>query len=176
MIKKGMGFVPEDRKELGLSLSHSIMVNMLLPGIRKIFPFVYNRTKAEIITNEYIEKLRVVTPSAHQRVRQLSGGNQQKVVIGKWLITESQFYIFDEPTKGIDVGAKTEVHKLMDELAYNGAGVLMISSDLPEILGISDRIYIMFRGEIVEELSHEEATQEKVANIMLGAKHESVYR
>lgn len=176
MIKKGMGFVPEDRKELGLSLSHSIMVNMLLPGIRKIFPFIYNRTKAEIITNEYIEKLRVVTPSAHQRVRQLSGGNQQKVVIGKWLITESQFYIFDEPTKGIDVGAKTEVHKLMDELAYNGAGVLMISSDLPEILGISDRIYIMFRGEIVEELSHEEATQEKVANIMLGAKHESVYR
>lgn len=172
MIKDGIGFVPEDRKELGLSLTHSIMTNLLLPGIKKIFSFVYNAKRAESETESYIKRLRIVTPSPHQRVKQLSGGNQQKVVIGKWLVTESNFYIFDEPTKGIDIGAKTEVHQIMDDLANKGAGILMISSDLPEVLGISDRIYVMFRGRIVQELSHEEASQERVAQTMLGAKHE----
>jgi ribose transport system ATP-binding protein len=109
-----------------------------------------------------IEDLNIRTPGPDQEVRYLSGGNQQKVVIGRWLLAESKVMIMDEPTRGIDVGARVEIYELMNELTENGAGILMISSDLPEVLGMSDRILVMSGGRITGELSAEEATQEKV--------------
>jgi ribose transport system ATP-binding protein len=104
----------------------------------------------------------------NRKVRFLSGGNQQKVVLAKWLDTESELLIFDEPTRGIDIGAKVEIHSLMDNLVQKGKAVLMISSDLPEILGMSDVVYVMYHGEIRGKFSHDEATQDQIASVMLG--------
>jgi ribose transport system ATP-binding protein len=109
-----------------------------------------------------IEDLGIRTPGPEQEVRYLSGGNQQKVVIGKWLLADSKVLIMDEPTRGIDVGARVEIYELMNELTEGGDGILMISSDLPEVLGMSDRILVMSGGHITGELSAEEATQEKI--------------
>jgi ribose transport system ATP-binding protein len=112
-----------------------------------------------------IEELTIRTPSPEQEIRYLSGGNQQKVVIGKWLLADSKVLIMDEPTRGIDVGAKVEIYELMNELTEHGAGILMISSDLLEVLGLSDRILVMAGGRITGELSREEASQEKVMTL-----------
>ena len=109
-----------------------------------------------------MESLQIATPTIEKLAGFLSGGTQQKVVIAKWLMANLKLFIFDEPTRGIDVGAKSEIYKLMDELVHQGAAVLMISSDLPEILGMSDRIYVMAQGKITGELSREEADQERV--------------
>jgi ABC-type sugar transport system ATPase subunit len=114
------------------------------------------------VTGEYVDKLGIRTPSLDQKVLNLSGGNQQKVVLAKWMLSKSKIFIFDEPTRGIDVRAKAEVYALMNTLTEAGASVIMISSDLPEILGMSDRILVMCRGEILGELTAQEATQEKI--------------
>jgi len=117
----------------------------------------------------YVEQLRIATPSTARLAQYLSGGNQQKVILAKWLCTKARIFIFDEPTRGIDVGAKAEIHSFMNELVKEGAAILMISSELPEIIGMSDRIYVMREGRIVAEIPHAEATQERIIEFAMGA-------
>lgn len=169
MVKRGMGLLPEDRKQYGLALRNSVAQNTVMASLRQRFPKgIISERKIHELAGTYVEKLHIATPHVRRTVGYLSGGNQQKVVLAKWLDTESGFLIFDEPTRGIDVGAKVEVHTLMDQLVQQGTGILMISSDLPEVLGMSDRIYVMYEGRIVGHFTHEKATQEKVASLMLG--------
>jgi len=162
-ISLGMGFVTEDRQGQGLVLAMNVRENVTLANMDLLAVYGFVRKQAERNSaNQAIGSLRIRTPSAEQLVRNLSGGNQQKVVLARWVLTESKVLIFDEPTRGIDVGAKVEIYQLMNELAARGAGILMISSELPEVLGMSDRILVMHAGRIVAELSRGEATQERI--------------
>ena len=171
MVEKGLGLIPEDRKGQGLCIILPTSENIVLSSLKKLFKnFFLNFKLEKKVSEKYIESLNIATPSHTQIVEFLSGGTQQKVVLAKWLCTNSKIFIFDEPTRGIDVGAKAEIHSLMRELVKNGAAILMISSELPEILGMSDRIFVMREGEIVAELDREEATQQVViAHAMGGA-------
>ena len=170
-IALGIGLVPEDRKSLGLILNMVVRENTTLANLDllAVLGFV-NRKKECEVAEKYTRDLRVRTPSIEQEVRNLSGGNQQKVVLAKWLFTDSQLLIFDEPTRGIDVGSKVEIYELMNELAAKGAGLIMISSELPELLGMSDRILVMHEGRLAGELAREEATQEKVMHLATGGE------
>lgn len=162
-IATGVALVPENRKEQGVVLGMSIADNLIMSTVKKLSAFIFVKQKlCRKLVSEYIEKLRIKTPSAQQKVLNLSGGNQQKVVIGKFLAADPQVYIFDEPTRGIDVGAKHEIYQLMNQLVSQGKAIIMISSELPEILGMSDRILVMHEGRLVGEVSREEATQEKI--------------
>jgi ABC-type sugar transport system ATPase subunit len=163
-IRQRMALLPEDRKQEGLVLLLSVADNVAMaapgkvpspPGL--VLPGGRNR-----VAERFIRALRIRTPGPRQRVLNLSGGNQQKVVLAKWLLTEAEIFFFDEPTRGIDVGAKVEVYRLMNELLARGAAIVMISSELPEVLGMSDRILVMRQGRIVAEMSAAEATQERV--------------
>jgi ribose transport system ATP-binding protein len=161
--QEGIGFITEDRQGQGIVPPLSVAENLNLASLGKstsagIVDRKEERRKAE----KMIEDLGIRTPGPEQEVRYLSGGNQQKVVIGKWLLADSKVLIMDEPTRGIDVGARVEIYELMNELTEGGDGILMISSDLPEVLGISDRILVMSGGHITGELSTKEATQEKI--------------
>ena len=118
---------------------------------------------------EFVEKLRIATPGVNQQVQYLSGGNQQKVVLAKWLASKSKILIFDEPTRGIDVGAKVEVYNLMNTLVHNGVAVIMVSSEMPELLGMSDRILVMHEGRLAAEFNRQEATEEKILAAAMGA-------
>jgi ribose transport system ATP-binding protein len=174
MVTEGMGFIPEDRKGQGLCLILPTSENIVLANLKKIFPKIFlNLGKEKEVSQKYIEDLTIATPSHQRIVKFLSGGTQQKVVVAKWLCTNSRVFIFDEPTRGIDVGAKAEIHGLMRELVKNGAAILMISSELPEILGMSDRIYVMREGSIVAEMGCEKATQEKVIAYAMGADNDN---
>jgi ribose transport system ATP-binding protein len=158
----GMGFVPEDRGKQGLVLRMSVMENTVLPTLdrhTRIRMFL-DRLGLRNTAREYVDKLNIRTPSLEQKAMFLSGGNQQKTVVAKWLASQSRVLIMDEPTRGIDVGAKAEVHALMSRLAQEGVGIIMISSELPEILGMSDRILVMSGGRVAAILDREEATQE----------------
>nr|WP_238625391.1 sugar ABC transporter ATP-binding protein [Aggregatilinea lenta] len=168
-IAKGIGFAPEDRKREGLVLIRSVLENASMAIIRQLtrFRFIRKRMERETVTS-YVDKLRVQTPSVDQEVGKLSGGNQQKVVLARWLAVKPKVLILDEPTRGIDVGAKAEIYHLLDELANQGIAIMLISSELPEILGLSDRIYVMQNGQIRGELSREDATEEKVLALALG--------
>jgi ribose transport system ATP-binding protein len=169
-IRLGIGLVPEDRKAQGLLLGHSVANNITLPSLGRLFPgwhLLSPRVETEV-AQRYIADLRISTPSAERMVRLLSGGNQQKVVVAKWLCSHSEVLIFDEPTRGIDVGAKVEVFQLMTDLARRGAGIMMISSDLLEVLGMSDRILVMRRGRIVGELDGKQASQQAVLSMAFG--------
>jgi ABC-type sugar transport system ATPase subunit len=128
-----------------------------------------DRTKEEDAAERYIEELRIRTPSPEQLVRNLSGGNQQKVVLAKWLLGAANVFLFDEPTRGIDIGAKAEIYNLMVKLAQNGAAIVMVSSELPEVLGMSHRILVIRGGRIVRELSRAEATPDGVIAAATGA-------
>jgi ribose transport system ATP-binding protein len=162
-IAAGIGFVTEDRKKQGLVLQMSISKNVSLSMLQRFIKLgKIDLKKEEKTTCEYIDKLRIKTPGAKAIVRNLSGGNQQKVVLAKWLLSQSKIFIFDEPTRGIDVGAKVEVYNLMNTLLHNGASIIMISSELPEILGMSDRVMVMCRGEIRAVMDIAEADQEKI--------------
>ena len=130
---------------------------------------ILNRKKEREITQRYIDQLAIKTPGQEQRVENLSGGNQQKVVFGKWLATHPKVLILDEPTRGIDVGAKKEIHELMVRLAKSGVGIIMISSEMPEVLGMSNRIIVMHGGQICGELTAQEATQERIMEMILKA-------
>ena len=166
----GLGFVPEDRQHHGLVLPMSIGNNITLPILSRLATAGWLRPKAErdCATNAS-RQLEVKSAGIGQKARELSGGNQQKVVLAKWLETAPRILILDEPTRGIDVGTKAAVHGLMSELAAQGVAILMISSELPEILGMSDRILVMREGRITGEFSREEATQEKIMAAATGA-------
>lgn len=169
MIDLGIGLLPEDRKRFGLALKSTVIWNTVMASLKRHFPRgVIREKQVESIAQDYVEKLRIVTPSVRRQVRFLSGGNQQKVVLAKWLDSKANIVIFDEPTRGIDVGAKAEVYTLINELAEKGAAVILISSDLPEVLEMSDRVYVLFQKRIIGEFKYEEANQEKIASLMLG--------
>lgn len=162
-IRKGLGLLPESRKEFGLSLILPIYQNITQAALKKISVWNVLKLKQERdVTQEYIQRLNIVCPNMRQKVVNLSGGNQQKVVLGKWLYTESKVLIFDEPTRGIDVGARDEIYHLICDLAKAGNSILVISSDLPEIMTIADRIYVMRLGRIAAELPYEGTTQEDI--------------
>ena len=164
--RQGIGFITEDRQGQGIVPPLSVAENLNLASLGKSTSAgLVNRGRQRRQAEKMIEDLVIRTPGPEQEVRYLSGGNQQKVVIGKWLLAQFRVLIMDEPTRGIDVGAKVEISELMNELTENGAGILMISSELPEVLGMSDRILVMSGGRITGELSVEEATQENVMEL-----------
>jgi ribose transport system ATP-binding protein len=166
-IKSGIGLVPEDRKGQGLVLELSVRENTNLAALPSHFGFVDEKRETQA-AEEYVDSLGIKTPSIHQRVKNLSGGNQQKVVLSKWLLTDSKLLVLDEPTRGIDVGAKVEIYQLMNKLVADGMAILMISSELPEVLGMADRILVMREGRLVGEMSRAEATQEKIGELAVG--------
>jgi len=170
-VQLGMGLVPEDRKLQGLFLNLAVRDNIFISAIKQLLNFGFiNFNKANKLAQEFVDKLGVRTPGLRQRVRNLSGGNQQKVVIARWLTLNPKVLILDEPTRGIDIGAKAEIHGLMSDLAREGMGVLMISSELPEILGVSDRILVMREGKVTAEFNRDEATQDKIMHAATGVQ------
>lgn len=166
-VKHGMGYVSEDRKLYGLALTRDVESNMMLASLKEFCKakVIVDSQRVNETAKKMVDDLNIVTPSIWQMVKSLSGGNQQKVVIAKWLIRNSDILIFDEPTRGIDVGAKSEVYKLMNNLARQGKSIIMISSELPEILRMSHRVIVMCEGEITGELSAGEATQERIMQL-----------
>jgi L-arabinose transport system ATP-binding protein len=170
-IRAGIGFSPEDRKREALVLLRSVRENITLVILKGLSLFRFVRLGEERgIVDELVERLRVKTPSAEQEVGKLSGGNQQKVVLARWLARKPKVLILDEPTRGIDVGAKAEIYKLIDELACQGMAVIFISSELPEVLGVSDRIIIMQNGRVQGEIPASQASEESVLSLAM-AEH-----
>ena len=167
-IDAGISYVTEDRKALGLILEEPILRNISLANLFGIARgSVLDKRREAQVAEGYRKQLAIRTPGVQQKVVNLSGGNQQKVVLSKWLFTDPALLILDEPTRGIDVGAKFEIYTIMKELADQGRGILMISSEMPELLGMCDRIYVMNEGRIVGELSREEADQEKIMALIV---------
>jgi ribose transport system ATP-binding protein len=162
-IRLGIGLIPEDRKEQGVILHNTVMFNTTLSGLSKVTtgPFISGKRNAAV-AEKYRKELQIKVPHIRQMVVNLSGGNQQKVVLAKTLAADPDIIIFDEPTKGIDVGAKHEIYEIMNDLAAEGKGIIMISSDMEELLGMSDRIVVLYEGMVSGELSREEFSQEKV--------------
>ncbi len=170
-IAKCLAYVPEDRRKHGLILGMDIAANTTLSSLAKISKFFILKTNIESQSaDDFTRRLRVKTPSVHTVAGNLSGGNQQKVLLARWLMTEPKILILDEPTQGIDVGAKAEIYALMNDLASRGIAILMISSDINEVLGMSDRVMVMAKGEISGELSRAEATPEAILRCALGHK------
>jgi ribose transport system ATP-binding protein len=171
----GLGYVPEDRKQHGLILPMSVRENTTLVVLRALTRASLVRRGAERqVADRFIADLGIRTPSREQRVNNLSGGNQQKVVVAKWLASNPKVLILDEPTRGIDVGAKAEIHAIITELAERGVGILMISSELPEVLAMSDRVLVMHEGRLAGEFSRKDATEELVMMAATGTKVESM--
>jgi ABC-type sugar transport system ATPase subunit len=161
-VRLGIGYVPEDRKRQGLFLEMSVRDNIAMSVAHRMTRGgVVDRAAVTKVAADYRDRLSVRPPQLDLAVSRLSGGNQQKVALAKWLALRPKVLILDEPTRGIDVGAKAEVHALIDELAHEGIGIILISSELPEVLNMSDRILVVAEGEIVGELSRDEATQER---------------
>lgn len=162
-IRHGIALVPEDRKLEGLYKVQSVRFNSTIEVLQDFIKGIFvNGEKEREITQNYIDKMATKTPSQEQMIGNLSGGNQQKVLIGRWLATHPKILILDEPTRGVDVGAKSEIYSIMNELVKEGMSIIMISSELPEILGMSDRIYVMAHGKLKGCIGHEEATQEAI--------------
>jgi ribose transport system ATP-binding protein len=175
-IRLGMGFVPEDRKLQGLFLNMAVRENVVISALPEISRFSFvNFSKADKLAKEFVEKLKIRTPSVKQLIRNLSGGNQQKVIIARWLTLKPRILILDEPTRGIDVATKAEIHALMNQLAKEGVAVMMVSSDLPEVLGVSDRILVMRTGRIVAEFSRDEATQDNIMHAATGGRENNAH-
>lgn len=166
-VRHGIGYLSEDRKRYGLAVGLSVEANIVLASFEQFVGSlgVVDDSKVRSIAGRYVDLLSIKTPGIQQMVRNLSGGNQQKVVIGKWLTADTEILIFDEPTRGIDVGAKSEIYRLLNELAHAGKSIIMISSELPEILRMSHRIVVMCEGRITGELAAAEATQEKIMRL-----------
>ena len=167
-MKLGIAYVPEDRGTQGLVREMRIRENLSMAVLDTFtrFGIVIKRNERKS-GEQLIEQLNIIATSGEQVVNKLSGGNQQKVVVGKWLASKPKMLIVDEPTRGVDVGAKAEIHRLLSELAQQGLGILMISSELPEVLGMSDRILVMRNSRLVAEFSRAEATQENVGAAMM---------
>lgn len=166
-VRHGIGYLSEDRKRYGLALGMDVEANLVLASFRKFLGWLgwINSGETRTVAERYVNALAIKTPGLQQQVKNLSGGNQQKVVIGKWLTANTDILIFDEPTRGIDVGAKSEIYKLLNDLARQGKSIIMISSELPEILRMSHRIVVMCEGRITGELSAAEATQEAIMTL-----------
>ena len=165
-IKNGLALVPESRKEQGLYLLQDIKYNTTIEVLDEFIKNLNVNSKKEIeITQKYIDMMATKTPSQEQIIGNLSGGNQQKVMIGRWLATNPKILILDEPTRGIDVGAKSEIYKIMNELVKDGVSIIMISSELPEIINMSDRVYVMAAGTIRGCIDHEEISQESIMEL-----------
>ena len=168
-IQLGISYVSEDRKRYGLNMHMDIEDNMTLAALRKITKAgVIDNNKKIVFTNKYITEMNIKTPSSRQMVVNLSGGNQQKVVLGKWLMTEPKVLILDEPTRGIDVGAKFEIYTIMNNLIKQGVSIIMISSELPEVMGMSDRILVMHEGMIKGELTEAGYSQHAIMTLATG--------
>jgi ribose transport system ATP-binding protein len=172
-VRRGIGLLPESRKENGLSLILPMTHNITQAALEKISGAItISLRKERNISAQFIKKLNIACPGSYQLPLYLSGGNQQKVVIAKWLFTQSSILIFDEPTRGIDVGARNEIYHIIDGLAKQGVSILIISSDLPEIMTIADRIYVMKEGTIVADIPYEESSQEMVISYATGGRLE----
>ncbi len=162
-LRAGIAYVPEDRHQNGLVLDFPIASNVTLPIMPRLFPRLLVRRETEReVARTFTDELRVRMTSVEQPVAALSGGNQQKVVLAKWLATKPRVLILDEPTRGIDIGAKVEVHRIISDLAESGLAIILISSDLPEVLAMSDRIVVLHEGRITAEIGHDDATEERV--------------
>jgi ribose transport system ATP-binding protein len=163
-VQHGIGYLSEDRKRYGLALSLSVKFNTVMASLPRFLKSlgIIDEARSREVTTEYVRRLNTKTPSIEQQAKNLSGGNQQKVVIGKWLVRNTEVLIFDEPTRGIDVGAKSEIYKLLNELADEGKAIIMISSELPEILRMSHRVVVMCEGRITATLKAGDCTQEKI--------------
>jgi rhamnose transport system ATP-binding protein len=172
-LQIGIAYVTEDRRQLGLTMPMSIVTNISLPMLRRYLTGLgLIKQSAEYATaEEYRHRLSIRTPSVKLAVENLSGGNQQKVMLSKWLNTQPKLFILDEPTRGIDVGAKAEVHHMINDLAAQGLGVILISSDLPEVLAMSDRILVMREGKQMGVFEQEQATQENIMTAAMGQSH-----
>jgi rhamnose transport system ATP-binding protein len=168
-IGQGIGYVPEDRRRNGVVLDMAIAANITLADLRQISSGgLIDRGEEDALAARYVAQLRVKTPGIDLEAGALSGGNQQKIALARWLATNPKILILDEPTQGVDVGSKSEIHGIMMELAEKGLAIVMISSELPEVLGMSDRILVMHAGRVAGELSRAEATQEKILTLALG--------
>ncbi|MDC7241360.1 MAG: ATP-binding cassette domain-containing protein, partial [Spirochaetales bacterium] len=173
-IKNGLAYVTEDRKTAGLILMDDIKNNISLTALDKISRNqVIDKNKEIRVGEEYRNKMNIKSSSILQKTGNLSGGNQQKVVLSKWIFSEPDILILDEPTRGIDVGAKYEIYTIINQLAAEGKSIIMISSELPEILGMCDRVYVMNEGNIVGELDRKEASQESIMKCIMQNKRES---
>ena len=171
-IAAGIALAPEDRKQQGVILEMAVRENMSLPSLRRDQRHGFlNRQKEAEITAKMIDQMRIKTPDAEQEVRYLSGGNQQKVVLGKWLAMKPFVLLLDEPTRGIDVGAKQEIYGLMEQLAGDGVAILFVSSEMEEVLGMSDRALVMHEGRLAGELRRDELNEEAVMQLATGGRH-----
>jgi ribose transport system ATP-binding protein len=166
-VAAGIGYLSEDRKRFGLAVGMDVAANVVMANLAKYLKFRFFLRNREILEDgeKFVKLLDIKTPSLAQEVRLLSGGNQQKVVVAKWLDRDCDILFFDEPTRGIDVGAKAEIYRLLRRLADQGKAIVMISSELPEILRMSDRIVVMCEGRITGELMPEEASQERIMQL-----------
>jgi rhamnose transport system ATP-binding protein len=172
-MKAGIGFVPEDRRQQGLVMDLSIARNATMTRMKQLSAGGLIRAAREkALASEWATRLQLKYHKLDDHVGTLSGGNQQKVVLAKWLATQPRLLIIDEPTRGIDVGTKAEVHRLISELASRGLAVLMISSELPEVLGMADRVLVMHEGRLTGEFSREEANEERIMRAATGQKEE----
>jgi ribose transport system ATP-binding protein len=162
-MKLGIGLVPEDRKKEGLYRVRDIRFNSTIQVLDTFIKGVFNDDEKEReITQKYIDMMATKTPNQEQIINNLSGGNQQKVMIGRWLATNPQILILDEPTRGVDIGAKSEIYSIMNQLVQVGVSIIMISSELPEVINMSDRVYVMSHGKVTGCLNHTEVTQERI--------------
>lgn len=172
-ISMGIGLIPEDRKREGVFIDYAIDWNIPIMSVRRMSKGLFpDKRKMQKLVNQYIDKLDIATPSPKQAVRNLSGGNQQKVVLAKTLATEADILIMDEPTRGIDVGAKQEIYRLMNELVAQGKSIIMISSEMEEVMGISDRIMVFYEGEIMDVVGRDHFDQDLIMARASGIKEE----
>jgi L-arabinose transport system ATP-binding protein len=168
-LRAGVGFAPEERKAQALLLQRSVRDNISLAVLRRLARLhVIGRRAEGQLARRFVRQLRIRTSSVEQEVRTLSGGNQQKVVLARWLARRPELLILDEPTRGVDVGAKAEIYSIIHDLAAEGIALLVISSEMPELLGLSDRIVVMHGGRVSGELSRGEATEEAVLSLAMG--------
>lgn len=168
-MQAGIGLVPEDRKRQGAVLGMACQANISMSMLERVRRFgVLDRKKEKLVASEYFQNLRVKAASLDAPVNSLSGGNQQKIVLAKWLARGGRFLIVDEPTRGVDVGAKAAIHALIDELAQKGLAVMLISSELPEVINLSTRVLVMRDGELAGELPRADATQDALLRLMAG--------
>ena len=169
-IRAGIGLITEDRRKLGLFIGRNLIENMALVHNDVFKGFIVDRDEEKELSNLMVEELSIATSDINQLVEELSGGNQQKVVIARWLLDDATLCIFDEPTKGVDIGAKQQIYELMVELAEKGKSIIMVSSDMPELLSLSDRIVVMRDNRVVEILDNQQIKEEDLIKKFMGVE------